>query len=86
MVIFENVKVPVENLIGEENSGFQYIMSNFNHERLVICMSAIRNCRNCVDECMKFVHKWETFGKKLIDDAVIRNKLANMVRDDLIIN
>lgn len=32
-IIFENVKVPVENVIGEEGVGFMYIMQNFNHER-----------------------------------------------------
>lgn len=32
-IIFENVKVPVENLLGEENGGFKCIMANFNHER-----------------------------------------------------
>lgn len=30
---FDNVKVPVRNLIGEENKGFKSIMHNFNHER-----------------------------------------------------
>jgi alkylation response protein AidB-like acyl-CoA dehydrogenase len=33
-IVFEDVKVPVENLIGQENQGFKYIMKNFNHERL----------------------------------------------------
>lgn len=35
-VIMENVKVPVENLIGEKGFGFYYIMANFNQERLSI--------------------------------------------------
>ena len=34
-VTFEDVQVPVENIIGRENKGFAQIMSNFNHERLV---------------------------------------------------
>ena len=32
-ITYENVKVPVENLLGKEGGGFQVIMSNFNHER-----------------------------------------------------
>ena len=32
-IVFEDVKVPVENLVGKENQGFKYIMLNFNHER-----------------------------------------------------
>jgi alkylation response protein AidB-like acyl-CoA dehydrogenase len=35
-VVFENVKVPVENLIGKEGQGFNYIVVNFNHERLLM--------------------------------------------------
>ena len=34
-IIFDNVKVPVENLVGEIGKGFYYIMENLNHERLV---------------------------------------------------
>lgn len=37
-LLFENVRVPVENLIGKEGEGFKYIMINFNHERLMLCM------------------------------------------------
>ncbi len=36
-IIFEDVKVPAQNLIGFEGFGFMYIMSNFNHERLTLC-------------------------------------------------
>lgn len=32
-VMYDNVKVPVQNLLGKENEGFELIMSNFNHER-----------------------------------------------------
>ena len=37
-ISFDNVKVPVENLLGIENRGFEIIMSNFNHERwMIVC-------------------------------------------------
>jgi len=40
-ITFDNVKVPVENLLGEENRGFEIIMSNFNHERwMIVCCVA----------------------------------------------
>jgi alkylation response protein AidB-like acyl-CoA dehydrogenase len=41
----QDVLVPVENLIGEENQGFKYIVFNFNHERLEICTQATRFAR-----------------------------------------
>ena len=77
---FDNVKVPVEHLIGKENQGFKYIMNNFNHERWGICTDAIRNSRVCLEESMRYAHKRKTFGKRLIDHPVIRLKLAHMSR------
>ncbi|GFF29053.1 acyl-CoA dehydrogenase [Aspergillus udagawae] len=79
-VTFEDVKVPVENLIGKENQGFKVIMTNFNHERIGIVIQCARFARVCYEEAMKYAHKRRTFGKKLIDHPVIRMKLAHMAR------
>jgi alkylation response protein AidB-like acyl-CoA dehydrogenase len=59
--------VPVENLLGEENLGFQIIMSNFNHERWVIAVSVCAGIRAIVDQCMRWANQREAFGKKLIE-------------------
>lgn len=67
---FEDVKVPVENLIGKENQGFKVIMTNFNHERLGIIIQANRFSRVCYEEALKYACKRKTFGKKLIDHPV----------------
>ncbi|ODV91331.1 hypothetical protein CANCADRAFT_122631 [Tortispora caseinolytica NRRL Y-17796] len=77
-ISFEDVKVPVENLIGELNQGFKVIVTNFNHERMAICVQAARCARVCVEESIKYAHRRETFGKRLIDHDVIRNKIAQM--------
>ena len=79
-ITFEDVKVPVENLIGEENQGFKYIMSNFNQERMGIVYQALRFARVCLEESFLFAHTRKTFGKRLVDHPVIRAKLAEMAR------
>ncbi|KAL0098070.1 putative acyl-CoA dehydrogenase [Phycomyces blakesleeanus] len=79
-IVFEDVKVPKENLIGKLNQGFKYIMHNFNHERLSIIIQANRLARVCVEESFKYSIKRKTFGKRLIDHAVIRNKFGHMIR------
>ncbi|KAL2040263.1 hypothetical protein N7G274_007166 [Stereocaulon virgatum] len=79
-VTFEDVKVPVENLLSKENQGFKVIMTNFNHERMGIIIQCIRFSRVCYEESIKYAHKRRTFGKKLIDHPVIRLKLAHMAR------
>lgn len=45
-ITFENVKVPVENTLGEEGGGIFVILSNFNHERWVMCCSSARSQRS----------------------------------------
>jgi len=79
-ITFEDVKVPVENLIGKENQGFKVIMTNFNHERIGIIIQCLRFSRVCYEESIKYAHKRRTFGKKLIEHPVIRLKLAHMAR------
>ncbi|KAK7544478.1 acyl-CoA dehydrogenase/oxidase [Phyllosticta citribraziliensis] len=79
-ITFEDVKVPVENLIGKENQGFKVIMTNFNHERMGIIIQCLRFSRVCYEDSMKYAHKRRTFGKRLIDHPVIRLKLAHMAR------
>ncbi|KAJ9633827.1 uncharacterized protein PV06_05668 [Exophiala oligosperma] len=79
-ITFEDVKVPVENLLGKKDRGFQVIMTNFNHERIGIIIQCLRFSRVCFEESVKYASKRRTFGKKLIDHPVIRLKLAHMAR------
>ncbi|KNC98116.1 uncharacterized protein SPPG_06525 [Spizellomyces punctatus DAOM BR117] len=78
-VTFDNVKVPVENLIGGENKGFQVIMANFNHERWSMVVGGTRAARLVTEECFKWANQRMVFGKKLIEQPVIRLKLAEML-------
>lgn len=73
-ITFDNVKVPVENLLGEENKGIHVILSNFNHERWVMCCGSLAASRFIVEECLKWSNQRLVFGKRLIDQAVIRLK------------
>lgn len=78
-VTFENVKVPVENTLGPEGGGIFVILSNFNHERWVMCASSARGQRLIVEECLKWVTQRKAFGKPLSSLAVIRSKIAAMI-------
>jgi alkylation response protein AidB-like acyl-CoA dehydrogenase len=80
LISFDNVRVPVEHLIGKENKGFKYCVSNFNHERLIICAQAVASARVCYEQAWKHAHRRKTFGKPLIDHQVIRLKLGEMAR------
>jgi len=83
LVIFDNVKVPVENLMGlgnkgREGQGFACVMYNFNHERWFIVASFLQACRVTVADCFKWASQRMAFGKPLIEQPVLRQKLARM--------
>eukprot|EP01064_Diplonema_japonicum_P004086 TRINITY_DN1268_c4_g1_i1.p1 TRINITY_DN1268_c4_g1~~TRINITY_DN1268_c4_g1_i1.p1 ORF type:complete len:510 (+),score=127.38 TRINITY_DN1268_c4_g1_i1:42-1571(+) len=77
-VMFTDVKVPVENLLGKENKGFMCIMANFNHERWGMVVALAERCRVVIEECFKWAVQRKVFGKPLITQAVVRQKLAEM--------
>lgn len=79
-ITFENVKVPVENLIGVEDQGFKCIMHNFNHERWGVTAQCIRFARVCLEESIRWSQKRVTFGVPMIEHGIIRAKLAEMAR------
>ncbi|KAK3643577.1 hypothetical protein LTR56_010087 [Elasticomyces elasticus] len=76
---FNNVKVPRSYLLGEEDKGFVVIMSNFNHERWMMACMVIRWERTVLEECLKWCHQRIVFGKPLITQPVMRQKLARMI-------
>ena len=75
---FDNVRVPVENLIGEENRGFLVIMTNFNAERMAMASGMEALGRVCLEEAVAWARERRTFGKRLADHQVIRHKIAQM--------
>lgn len=72
----DDVEVPVENLIGEEGQGMRYIMTNFNHERLTIAIGTCRQSRVALSAAFEYCLKREAFGKTLMDQPVVRHRLA----------
>lgn len=80
-VTFEDVLVPVENLLGAENEGFMCIMSNFNHERWMVICYVLAGVRGAIEECFKWTSQRSAFGKPLSAQPVVRQKLAKMVSE-----
>ena len=75
---FDNVRVPVDHLIGEENKGFRVIMTNFNDERMSMSAAMEALGRVCLEEAVEWAQQRKTFGKRLADHQVIRHKIAQM--------
>ena len=77
-LFFDDVKVPAENLIGEENKGFRYVMLNFNSERLGMAASCTAYSRVCLEEAIFWARQRKAFGGRLADQQVIRHKIVDM--------
>lgn len=75
---FDDVKVPVDNLLGAEGDGFRMIMANFNPERFALAIMSVRMARTCIEESWKHAITRKTFGKPLMSNQVIRAKFASV--------
>ena len=72
----DEVKVPVDNLIGQEGHGMRYIMTNFNPERLTIAIGVTRQARVALAAAFEYALQREAFGKTLMEQPVVRHRLA----------
>jgi acyl-CoA dehydrogenase len=74
----DEVRVPVENLLGEEGAGFYGIMANFLKERLYLAVMADTIARMALEESVRYAQTREAFGKTLAGFQVTRHKLVDM--------
>jgi len=77
-IFLDNCKVPVENLIGEENQGFYGIMENFQSERLQLAVMANMTSQMALEASLQYVNQREAFGKPLAGFQVLRHKIVDM--------
>jgi acyl-CoA dehydrogenase len=75
---FNDVFVPDENLLGEENKGFYLIMANFQWERLVMALGSVGGMQAMLDRTIQFALEREAFGRPIGKHQAIRHKIAEM--------
>ena len=75
-LVFEDCRVPAENLLGEENGGFYAVMSNFQTERIALSAMAVGHARTALRLTADWVKQRKAFGAVLFDKQVIRQRLA----------
>lgn len=75
-LIFENVRVPSANILGEVNKGFYAIMKNFQNERTVLGAMAMGEASKAIEITLEYVKNRPAFGGVLWDKQAIRQRLA----------
>src|SRR5690625_2005121 len=77
-IFFENLKVPKENLIGEEGEGFKIAMSALDNGRFTVAAGAVGQIMACLEASVDYCHERETFGKPIGQHQLVQQMIANM--------
>jgi isovaleryl-CoA dehydrogenase len=77
-LIFEDVEVPFENVLGEEGGGVKVLMSGLDYERVVLSGIGVGLMHACLDEIMPYMHERKQFGQKIGDFQLMQGKIADM--------
>ncbi|MEO0896115.1 MAG: acyl-CoA dehydrogenase family protein [Bacteroidota bacterium] len=77
-ISFDEVKVPVENLLGAENAGFYYIMQHFVSERFSMAIGGYAAAAKAIELTVKYLHERTAFRRKLKDFQVLRHRIAQL--------
>jgi acyl-CoA dehydrogenase len=77
---YTDVRVPAENLIGAEHTGFAQIAQAFVSERIALAAQAYSSAQRCLDITAQWCRDRETFGRPLISRQSVQNTLAEMAR------
>ncbi|MEM7119454.1 MAG: acyl-CoA dehydrogenase family protein [Chloroflexota bacterium] len=80
-LFFKDVKVPVENLLGEEGQGFYYLMHNLPQERLVIALGALVAAEAALEHTITYCKERVAFGRPIGKFQNTRFKLAEMTTE-----
>jgi len=80
-IAFDNVIIPVSNLMGEENKGFGYIMQHFALERLIMGINAHARAEFALDYTMQYMSERKAFGKTIDTFQVSRHKVVDMASE-----
>ena len=75
-VFFDKLRVPVENLIGEEGKGFKYILDGMNAERILVGTEAVGDGRWCLDRAVRYAKERSVFGRTIGKNQGVQFPLA----------
>ncbi len=88
-IFFDNLKVPVENLIGEEGKGFRYVLSGMNAERILIAAECVGDARWFIEKASAYAKSREVFGRPIGQNQGVQFPIAkayaNMRAADLMV-
>ena len=80
-LVFEDLRVPVSNTIGDIGRGFQQQMSQFQDERMIGAYMGVSGARRAIDRTIDYLRMREAFGKPLLANQHLKYRLAELIAD-----
>lgn len=77
-IFLDDVRIPVENRVGEADQGFYQAMETMNESRIEVAASSIGAARGALDHAIDYITDRETFGTRVSDYQAIRHRLADL--------
>lgn len=77
-LVFENCRVPKENILGELNKGVSILMSGLDYERVVLAAGPVGIMQACLDLVIPYVHERKQFGQAIGEFQLMQGKIADM--------
>lgn len=77
-LVFEDCRVPAENMVGLENGGVSVLMSGLDYERTVLSAGPVGIMQACLDVVLPYVHERKQFGRSIGEFQLIQGKIADM--------
>jgi citronellyl-CoA dehydrogenase len=78
---FDDVRVPLRHLIGEEGHGFTYQMMQFQEERLYAALKSAVGCERMIEATIDYTRQRQAFGKSILDNQVVHFRLAELATE-----
>ncbi len=80
-IAFDNVEIPLENLMGEENKGFAYIMQHFALERLIMGVNAHARAEFAMEYAIQYMSERQAFGRSIDKFQALRHTMADLAAE-----
>lgn len=80
-ISFDNVKVPVENLVGEEGRGFYYLMNGLQLERICGLPAGVAAMEKAIEVSLQYMSERQAFGRSINRFQVLRHRIAQMASE-----
>ncbi|MEM1124179.1 MAG: acyl-CoA dehydrogenase family protein, partial [Bacteroidota bacterium] len=80
-ISFDNVKVPVENLVGEEGRGFYYLMNGLQLERICALPAAVSGMEKAIEVSLQYMSERHAFGRPINKFQVLRHRIAQLASE-----